>query len=83
MAATHCAPKHWYLGKFETVNSFDHWRQNLTYTLTLDPNFALLLVDGFTWEKRTKANPLRGFRDRKRVVLPRVLPLNKRSTYWT
>ena len=33
------------------------------YTLTLDSNFALFLIDRFTWEKRTKANPLHGFRD--------------------
>ena len=63
MASTHRAPKQWCLGKSETVNSFEHWRQNLLYTLTLDTNFSHFLEDGFTWEKKTKANPLRGLQD--------------------
>ena len=57
------APKQWCLGKAETINSFENWRQNLTYTLSLDPNFASFLVDGASWKKKTKADPLRGFRD--------------------
>ena len=55
------APKQWQLTKHETITSFEAWRQNLQYTLTLDPNFAQYLVDGTTWERRTTANPLRGF----------------------
>ena len=40
------APKQWCLTKVETVNSFENWRQNLQYTLSLDANFAQFLTDG-------------------------------------
>ena len=63
MASTHRAPKQWCLSKSETINSFENWRQNLLYTLSLDINFAPFLAEGFTWGKKTKANPLRGFTD--------------------
>ena len=63
MASTHRAPKQWCLLKSETINSFENWRQNLLYTLSLDSNFALFLAEGFTWGKKTKADPLRGFTD--------------------
>lgn len=55
MASTHRAPKQWCLSKVETINSFEIWKQNLLYTLSLDSNFAPFLVDGFTWLKKTKA----------------------------
>ena len=42
------------------INSFENWKQNLLYTLSLDSNFAPFLADGFTWLKKTKAQPLRG-----------------------
>ena len=29
----------------ETINSFDNWKQNLLYTLSLDSNFAPFLAD--------------------------------------
>ncbi|CAG2186669.1 unnamed protein product [Mytilus edulis] len=57
------APKQWSLSKVETITSFEAWRQNLQYTLSLDQNFAAFLVDGFTWLKKTNANPLRGIVD--------------------
>jgi hypothetical protein len=63
MASTARAPKQWCLSKNETVNSFENWRQNLQYTLSMDPNFISFLVIGTTWEKKTKASPLRGFVD--------------------
>ena len=63
MASTHRAPKQWCLSKSETINSFENWRQNLLYTLSLDSNFAPFLAEGFTWGKKTKADPLRGFTD--------------------
>ena len=62
MASTR-APKQWSLGKTETITSFESWRQNLLYILSLDPNFAPFLAEGFTWAKKTKAQPLRGFND--------------------
>ena len=54
------APKQWTLSKTETINSFENWRQNITYILSLDYNFAGFLVDGFSWQKKTSINPLRG-----------------------
>ena len=60
MASTHRAPKQWCLSKVETINSFENWKQNLLYTLSLDSNFAPLLVDGVTWLKKNRAQPLRG-----------------------
>ena len=63
MATTHRAPKQWSLSKNESVNSFENWKHNLQYTLSLDPNFAPFLVEDFTWEKKTKTSPLRGFTD--------------------
>lgn len=63
MAATHRAPKQWCLSKIETINSFENWKQNLLYTLSLDNNFAPFLADGSTWQKKTRAQLLRGFQD--------------------
>src|SRR4029434_9351392 len=54
------ALKQWCLSKQETLNSFENWKQNLLYTLSLDPLFALFLVEGATW---TKTNLFRGLRD--------------------
>ena len=60
MAATPQAPKQW----LETTTSgFENWRQNLVYTLSSDAQFAPFLLDGATWSKKTKKNPLRGFTD--------------------
>ena len=55
------APKQWCLTKTETVTSYENWRQNIVYTLSLDPNFSPFLVEGTTWTKKTAAAPLRGF----------------------
>jgi hypothetical protein len=57
------APKQWKLTTEETITSFQNWRQNLQYTLLLDSNFSPFLEDGVTWEKKTNANPKRGFID--------------------
>ena len=56
---TASAPKQWPLTKNETVTSFEAWKGNLIYRLSLDPAFSLL-VDA-EWEKWTKAAPNRGF----------------------
>lgn len=61
MASNIRAPKQWSLTKQETITSFEAWRQNLQYTLALDQNFAGFLIDGFTWQKKTPADALRGF----------------------
>lgn len=63
MASTPRAPKQWRLTKNETVTSFENWRQNLIYTLSLDKNFAPFLVADTWWEKKTKTTPYRGFSD--------------------
>ena len=57
------APKQWCLTKTETINSFENWRQNLAYTLSLDTNFAPFLIDGVTWGKKTHTSPLRDLVD--------------------
>ena len=63
MASMQRAPKQWCLTKSETISSFESWKQNLIYILSLDPNFAPFLNDGVTWQKKTKSAPLRGFTD--------------------
>ena len=57
------ALKQWPLSKTEPVNSFENWGQNLTFTLSLDNNFATFLADGAVWDKRTKVNPFKGLTD--------------------
>ncbi|MEG7522125.1 MAG: retropepsin-like domain-containing protein, partial [Chromatiales bacterium] len=57
------APRQWCLTKTETVNTFENWRQNLVYTLSLDPNFAQFIATDAKWEKRCAAHPNRGFTD--------------------
>ncbi len=63
MASTIRAPKQWRLAKVETVNSFESWRQNIIYTLSLDPCFASFMIGGTTWLKQEDTHPLRGFVD--------------------
>lgn len=53
---TNRAPKQWCLTKVETVKSYENWRQNLLYTLSLDPNYLPYLEDGANWGKKTRAN---------------------------
>lgn len=54
------APKQWSLTKNETITTFEAWRQNLQYSLSLDANFAPFLADTFTWLKKTSTAPTRG-----------------------
>ena len=72
MANTSRAPKQWSLTKTETITSFESWRQNLTYILSLDPSFAPFLVNGVVWERKSRASPLRGLQsDPETVPEPR------------
>ena len=72
MANTSRAPRQWSLTKTETITSFESWRQNLTYILSLDPSFAPFLVNGVVWERKSKASPLRGLQsDPETVPEPR------------
>ena len=57
----HRAPKQWCLTKTESIGSFESWRHNLLFTLSLDPNFAAFLAPDAKWAKYSKAAPLRGF----------------------
>ena len=57
------APKQWSLTKDETITTFESWRQNLKYVLSLDANFAPFLVDNVEWQKKTRAAPQRGFQN--------------------
>ena len=54
------APKQWSLTKNESITSFEAWRQNLQYSLSLDANFAPFLADTFTWQKKSSTAPNRG-----------------------
>ena len=63
------APKQWALTKQETITSFEAWRQNLQYVLSLDPNFAVFLVEETTWLRKTPTSPLRGFENDGEDVL--------------
>ena len=58
--ANNRAPKQWCLTKSETITSVENWKQNIIYTLSLDANFAPYLVEGATWRKKIKSDPLRG-----------------------
>ena len=46
------------INKAETITSYESWRQNLTYILSLDKNFVPFLEA--TWQKQTAASPRRG-----------------------
>ena len=63
--ASHRAPKQWCLSKSETVNSFETWWNNLTYHLSLDPNFNEFL--NTTWKSK-KEDVNRGFQDDPETV---------------
>ena len=57
------APKQWSLTKDESITTFESWRQNLKYVLSLDANFATFIQEDAEWAKKTRAAPLRGFDD--------------------
>ena len=77
MASSHRAPKQWCLSKVETINSFENWKKNLLYTLSLDSNFAPFLADVIQWLKKTKSQPLRGLEADGDPI-----PLARRLTAW-
>ena len=60
MANIHRASRQWCLTKHETVNTFENWKQNLIYTLSLDVNFADFIATDAQWQKKTAATPDRG-----------------------
>ena len=60
MANIRRAPTQWCLTKHETINTFENWKQNLIYTLSLDVNFAEFIATDAQWQKKTAARPDRG-----------------------
>ena len=54
------ATKQWSLTKNKTIKTFEAWRQNLQYSLSLDANFVPFLADNFTWLKKSSTAPNRG-----------------------
>ena len=58
------APKMWALTKNGTASTFESWRGNLSYTITLDQNFAEFLNDDCVWKKKSESQN-RGFTDLK------------------
>ena len=63
MASSYKAPKQWVLQSDASVTQFESWKNNLLFTLSLDPINAQFLKDNATWLKKTKANPKRGLAD--------------------
>lgn len=84
MSATHRAPKQWCLTKTETMNTFENWKQNLLYCLSLDTAFSTFLEDTASWERATKGNATRGLMnddatvpaDSRRTAQQKVKALN-------
>ncbi len=54
--------------KKETITSFESWKQNLFYILTLDPNFAPFLANSVTWSKWSSQKTNRDFTDDSTTV---------------
>ena len=63
MSTSNKAPKQWSLGKEESVNSFNAWKENLIYVLSQDKNFVEFLQPNVTWLKNSCADINRGFTD--------------------
>ena len=59
--ANYSAPKQWVLKENETITSYESWKQNLIFTLSLQNKFLPFLEEGCTWKKKTTADPYRGF----------------------
>lgn len=77
MATASRAPKQWQLTKTETINTFENWRQNLIYILSLDSNFVPFLNE--TWLKKSTTNPLRGLEDDEEDAPNRLTAVQKNA----
>ena len=60
---TPVAPKQKELRTIETITSFNAWRDNFIYILSINKNFARFLTPNTTWGKFSSATPNRGFTD--------------------
>ena len=54
------APKQRELTKNETVTTFNSWKENLIFILSLESKFAPFLISTASWEKKSSSNPTRG-----------------------
>ncbi len=57
------APKPWCLGEEETITTFEAWKGNLLFNLSLTDMFSDFLVTGAKWSVKTVSNPNRGYED--------------------
>ena len=73
--ADHTAPKQWMLTTTETINSFDVWRQNPIYRLSLNQDSVTFLEKGFMWKKKSAKHPTRGLKNNSTSV-----PIKERRT---
>ena len=62
MSSDSTAPKQWQLSKKETLNSFEAWKDNLDYRLSLNTNFTEFLAKDFKWKQECAATPTRGLK---------------------
>ena len=77
------APKQWVLTKHETITTYESWKQNLLYILSLDVNFAEFLAATAVWLPKSTANPNRGLHNdgdgvaenRRRTAAQKVIQL--------
>ena len=60
MANIRRVPRQWCLTKHETINTFENWKQNFIYTLSLDVNSAEFIATDAQWQNKTAARPDRG-----------------------
>ena len=68
MTTSHRAPKQWMLASDSTVTQYESWKNNLIYTISLDPLYAPFLCTGIAWLKQSRATPNRGFTDDPNTV---------------
>ena len=59
----HRAPKQWSLGESETITSYEAWRQNLLYCLSLDDKFTDFLAPDASWSRKSVSDPYHGLQD--------------------
>ena len=53
---TRFAPKTWVLTKEETPSSFETWKENLLFNLTIDGSFSEFLAEDFKWSPPSVLN---------------------------
>ena len=59
--ATAKALKQWALTEEETITTFEAWKNNILYILSLEEKFSPFLKAGAKWAKKTKTTQHRGF----------------------